>query len=461
LAALLIAGLAALLAAGTRSAGGDLSALSRGTGEVNAANDLYFRLNDMDAQAADALLVGFNPAVPVAAAVDADASQTTYNADRSAASADLERIAADPAAAGVYPRLLTDLGAYEALIAQALYVDKQTGDQEPAAPPAIALDLYEEASGQMHNDILPIARQITSAGATEVDAMYQGQHSGLEEYALLTALLGLATAAALGAAHLFITRRFRRMLTPALAAAVLGTLVVTSLGASALLHEATQLRVAKVEAFDSISALTDARAVSYDANADESRWLLDRTASLQQSFFTKVAEVASVPEVSPAQAAKDTGSYYAALNQVTGYMSLDASGNSVSQPGPTSLGGFLGSELDNITFPGEAQAAYATARAFNAYVQVDATVRSDATSSDLKDAVAVDIGTKSGESNYEFYQYDKDLQSVIAINQGSFNAAVANGTSTLGPWNWLPYAAGVILLLLLGAGVAPRLREYR
>ena len=39
--------------------------------------------------------------------------------------------------------------------------------------------------------------------------------------------------------------------------------------------EAEHLRVAKKDAFDSVLALTQARAVSYDANADESRYLID------------------------------------------------------------------------------------------------------------------------------------------------------------------------------------------
>jgi hypothetical protein len=45
--------------------------------------------------------------------------------------------------------------------------------------------------------------------------------------------------------------------------------------ATRLSAETAHLKVAKQDAFDSILALTQARAVSYDANADESRYLVD------------------------------------------------------------------------------------------------------------------------------------------------------------------------------------------
>ena len=63
-----------------------------------------------------------------------------------------------------------------------------------------------------------------------------------------------------------------------------------------------------------------ARAVSYDANADESRWLLDPTAALQSGFFAKASQIAAVPGVDAAAAA-DPGAYYGGLKSAVGQLS--------------------------------------------------------------------------------------------------------------------------------------------
>ena len=414
-AAALVVAFAAVLASGTSSARGALSTLSTRTTEISALNDLYFRLNDMDAQAANALLVGFQPTINVPTSVNAPASKATYESDRSAASADLERIALNPALADQYTKLLTALGGYEGLIAQALYLDENGGAQQPAAPPATSLALYSQASGQMHSDVLPIALDITNRDTAEVNGTYSGDHGGVQGLAIAVAVVALLLAVALLAAHRYLGRHFRRILTPALAAAAVVTLVIGGLGMSTLLHEADQLKIAKSDAFDSINALTKARAVSYDANADESRWLLERTPALQQSFLDKVAQIR----------------------------------------------GLLGDELRNVTFPGEGQAANTTAQNFNTYDQTDTTLRADANRGDYAAAVTLDVGTGQGQSNYEFYQYDTALQSVITINQNAFHAAIDDGVSSLSPWTWLPYAAAIAVLALTGAALYPRLREYR
>ena len=135
-----------------------------------------------------------------------------------------------------------------------------------------------------------------------------------------------------------------------------------------------------------------------------------------------------------------------------------AAGCSVSH---VTLGGFLSTELNNITFPTEAQGAAATVRALQVYVQDDAVIRGDANRGDLAGAVAFDVGTQPGQSNYAYYQYDQALTHIIAINQSAFAAAIIDGQSGLGVWVWLAYAAGLAVLALIGAALYPRLREYR
>ena len=450
--------LAAVLVAGTVTARGGLSAMASATGEVNATNDLYFRLNDMDAQAADALLVGFHPTLSVPASVGAQASVNTYESDRQAADRDMQKIAANPALADAGARLLDALGGYEALIGQAFYVDSNAATQAPAAPPAVALSTYQRASSLMHGSILPIASQVTAADSAQVNGQYTADRRDAHTYAAFSIIAGLLLPAGLLFANAYLARRFRRMLAPALAAAAVLTLSVAGAGAATLLHEADQFKRAKQDAFDSINALTRARAISYDANADESRWLLDRTAALQSGFFTKASQVAAVPGVDGPSAAADPRSFYDGLASAVSRLSVDPAANSVAH---VPVGGFLGTELNNITFPGEAQSAATTLRAFDAYVQDDAAIRDDADRGDLAGAVALDVGTQPGQSNYAYYQYDQALTRVIAINENAFAAAIADGQAALGLWAWLPYPAGAVLLGLIGAALYPRLREYR
>jgi hypothetical protein len=456
--AVLVAALAGALLSGDASARGGLATLSARTGEVDATNDLYLRLNDMDAQAANALLIGFHPTMSVPAADSAATALATYQADRAAASGDLQAIAPNPALAARYRSLLDALGSYEGLVAQAVYVDQNTPDERPAAPPAAALSLYLQATAQMHAGILPIAAGITAQDSAAVDAAYSGNRAAIERDAVLVALLGLLTVAAFAAANAYLTRRFRRLLTPALLLAAVVAAATAAGGSVFLAHEAGRVRTAKSEAFDSINALTDARAVSYDANADESRWLLDPTAALQQSFFTQASRIAAVPGLTGSAAAADPPAYYAGLAHAAAGLNLDKASNTVSDAG---LGGYLGTELRNITFPGEAQAADQATRAFSAFLQADQSLRAKENSGGPAAAVSFDIGTAPGQSDYAFYQYDSALRSVIAINQNGFRTAVAAGQSASGLWTWLPYASAAALLALIAVAVYPRLREYR
>ena len=166
--------------------------------------------------------------------------------------------------------------------------------------------------------------------------------------------------------------------------------------------EAGHLRVAKQDAFDSIIALTQARAVSYDANADESRYLVDpgRAAQYQQAFLVKSQQIADVGPVG-------IFGYDAAL--AADIRAYDADNAEVR------FGGYLGAEFRNITFPGERAAAVRTLLAYQVYERDDRVLRALA-KSNLAAAVAFDIGTAASQSDWAFNRYDAALSSVIAIN---------------------------------------------
>ena len=431
------------------------------TSEVSATSDLYYRLNDMDAQAANALLVGYHPADPasVPTAVDAAASDAVYERDRSAADTDLGVIARNPALTAQASRLLDALGGYEALIAQALYIDQNTEKEVPATPPSGALSLYTKASTQLHDALLPDAQAITQTDGDAVDSSYSSDHSAISAFGYVILALALVVTLALYLGNRYTARRFRRRLG-LLAVGMVISLALGFIGLATQLSAAGRLQVAKQDAYDSIYALDRAQAVSDDANADESRWLLEgRGDALQSSYFQQAEAVGGVPDVSADQAASDPASYYIGLSSAVGDLRLDAADGTVSG---VSLTGFLGSELRNVTFPGEAQAAFDAAKAFDVYVQDDQKIRQDVDSGNLPGAVSVDIGLQPGQSNHDFDAYTTALGSVIQINTEHFDNAVAAGHGDAGAGTWATVLLGELLLLLcIGQAGHLRLREYR
>jgi hypothetical protein len=121
---------------------------------------------------------------------------------------------------------------------------------------------------------------------------------------------------------------------------------------------------------------------------------------------------------------------------------------------------YLGAEFRNITFPGERAAAVRTLLAYPVYERYDRVLRALA-KRNLAAAVAFDIGTAPGQSDWAFNQYDAALSSVISINQDAFTSAVQAGQGGAGGWNGaVPAAAAAAIAALTIIGVWPRIAEY-
>jgi hypothetical protein len=415
--------------------------------EVVATTNLYFHLNDMDAQVANVLLVGDRSGL----GIDRQQAQKIYASDEAQADKALQQAAAvagtSPAAQRALRSVLDGLGKYEGLAAEAMYIDGAAASS-PGRPPAAALDLYRQATDQMRDAILPAARGLTSVNAAALTTAYQARRSTALSGAVGVAITGLALLAFLIALQFFLAVRCRRLLNPALAAATLISLVLPIVAVTALSAQASHLRVAKVEAFNSILALSQARAVSYDANADESRFLVDpgRAAMYQQSFLAKSQQIVDLGDVGifqyDAALARAIDAYHASHSDVT-------------------FGGYLGAEFRNITFPGERAAAQKTLAAYQVYERDDRHIRALNRAGNLSGAIAFDTSYARGNSNYAFEQYDKALVSVIGINQRAFAAAIQAGQQGVRGWTGLiPAGAVVLIIILVVAGVRPRLAEY-
>ena len=391
--------------------------------EVRASTDLYFRLNDLDAQVANILLVGDRGGL----GVDRAQAEATYSQDRQSADRDLEQAAAvangSPAAQRAVRSVLDQLGSYEALAGQIGYLEA-AGPSQPGLPPAAALSLYRPATDLLQGTILPSASDLTTANANALQATYSARRSLAIRGAFLVLIIGLALTGLLIGTQLYISATHRRLLNPALAAATLVAAILTASGAAILAAQSNHLLVAKQDAFDSILALSQARAISYDANADESRYLVDpgRAAVYQQAFETESQRLARL----------DTPGifgYDAALARVVAAYRADHAS--------VDFHGYYGVEFRNITFAGERAAAEKTLYAYQVYERYDRQLRALARRGDLSGAIAFDTSLAPGNSNWAFYRYDKALVALIKINQNAFTGAIQASQSDTAGWTGL------------------------
>jgi hypothetical protein len=248
--------------------------------------------------------------------------------------------------------------------------------------------------------------------------------------------------------QLYLARRFRRLLNPLLALATVLVFALTAAGTALLTAEAEHLRVAKKDAFDSLLALNQARAISYDANADESRYLIDpqRADQYQQAFLAKSQQLLTLTGA-------DLTSYDQALA-----IALTAYHNNHDTIG---WHGFYGTEFRNITFTGERDAAETTLQRYQTYQQDDRRIRHLATTGHLRDAIALCTSYHPGDSNYAFDRYDQALAALIAINQNAFEHAIHDGDNDLRGWSVIPWATAVAIAALAVLGPRARLTEYQ
>ena len=82
------------------------------------------------------------------------------------------------------------------------------------------------------------------------------------------------------------------------------------------------------------------------------------------------------------------------------------------------------------------------------YEKYDRKLRATA-KANLAQAIAFDIGTSPGQSDWAFNRWDSALGSVISINENAFTAAIRNGHTTGSPWIALIPAIGTALIVAL------------
>lgn len=460
-------GTVALIAAAVMT--GSASDARSGIGEVGATEapsvrateDFVFQLQDMDAQLLNALLVNGDTSVHV----PRPASESLFDRDRRAADGDLQ--AATTALAGNQDALnqlhavVDTFGQYQAQAVRTLYADEHEGGAVAGEAPADVIADYLAGhailfGGDGRGGLMRAATALEARSARAIDDSAAAAESSLGWVAAGFALFGLLLLSGLTGLQIFLFRRFHRRMNPALAAATLAALVFTIGGAVAAESASADFRTAESDAFDSVLALSQARAVSSGMNADESRWLLvrdqpDQRSRFEQSFRAGEQQIAALP-------APDVADYGVTLDRVT--KQTDVAGLLST----LSAGSAFGTEFRNITFDGEMQKAYAAFTGYVDYIQDDTRLRAMPLASPQDRKAAIDFDTNAdtpGTSDRAFNDYAKALDDLIGLNQDRFDSAMPAARDGIATWTWLPYGLALLVLGLTVLGLRPRLAEYR
>ena len=318
---------------------------------------------------------------------------------------------------------------------------QQARDAHVRRDQAGTLSAYLTAAEVLDTTLLPAADRLTQANVKVLNRTYEEQKFGSARSLFLIAIVTLGLIAILVMLQLFLSRRTRRTLNPFLLSATAIAILFLAHTIGSLLSASNHLKVAKEDAFDSMYSLRQARALTYGANADESRYLLDakNAATHEQAFFAKMNQIAAPPNGQT-------------LEQI---MLLAQQKTKL-----VGLTGFLGDELSNITFPGEREAAIENLSALSNYLKIDQQIRQLQQSGKYREAIALCIGTNPGESNWAFNEFRRTNQKAYDVNDNAFKAAIAQGDQDLAGFEVKSAIAITLIALLTLLGVMPRLKEY-
>jgi hypothetical protein len=309
---------------------------------------------------------------------------------------------------------------------------------------------HQAADDIMRTKLTPAIITLIDVNQHELDAAYKAEKTAAMVDWLLVLLFGTVQVAAIIGLKILLFKRMRRVFNPLLIPASAVTACGCLWALVALWESSANIKVGKEDAFDSIKVLEAARAAAYDANGDESRWLLVKGNHGDPSQIKFYADDFH-------RKAKQIEDYSGPASDSQLRAEIERSEKN-TQKAPAELQGYLAVELNNITFQGELEAAEDTLLKFLAYLKIDQRIRE---LKDEKEAIALCVGTQPGQSNWAFDRFDAALNDTIKINRDQFDNSLASAASSLAGLDWLlPLGLALSVSLLTFMGLRPRLHEY-
>jgi hypothetical protein len=315
------------------------------------------------------------------------------------------------------------------------------------------LRTYRQAVTLLDGKLLPAADNLTKVNYDQLQIQYKKQQQTVQGNLLLILIFVGLLLGSLAWLQFFLYRRTNRILNSFLLGSSAVTVVFFLYAINALMSSDSALKTASQDAFNSIYALRQVRAIAYMANASESRYLLDRAAAPQHEsdFHNRISQIFEPSIIVISQTLK--------LDSPTNNFNVSQILDLPKIP-PEMAGGIVIDALNNVTFDGEREALKEMLQKWSRYVDVDYRIRKLATSQRLNDAIALCVGSGENQSNALFYEFRDANNKALKINDKEFANAIDRGNATVANFQILAPVAFSLVILLTILGLRPRLKEY-
>ena len=303
------------------------------------------------------------------------------------------------------------------------------------------LKTYQEAAEIMDYQLLIAADLLDDINFKALDKTYNNYVLSYITIMFVIAISGLLLLGILIKLQMFLNYKMNRLLNPMLLVASGITLIFMGYVMGALKSSFDNIKIAKEDAFTSVHVLRQSRALAYMANADESRYLLDKGNAVnhEKAFFDKIAKIIELP---PGQN----------FDQV-----IQTLKQGQKVPG---LKGYLADELNNITFPGEKESVIETLQNLKVYVEIDKQIRQLEESGQHLAAIALCTGTQPQQSNWAFEEFKKAHQKTLDLNLNQFEQNIKKGEEELNNFEITTSVAMFLVGSFTLLGLKPRIKEY-
>jgi hypothetical protein len=317
------------------------------------------------------------------------------------------------------------LGAYIVKIQQARDAHLR-GDR------ANTLSAYRSATEILDTQLLPAADLLAEINLKKLEETYNQHHFDHARSLFLITVFGLCVLVVLIKLQLFLNQRTRRTLNPFLLGASAIAAIFLASTVSSLLSASGHLKVAKQDAFTSMSALRQARTAAYSANSDKSRYLLE-------SLGANSGESRYLLEATRNNALRHELAFQANINRIRS---------------------FLADEQRDIIFSGGQETLNKSQNALSRYVAINKQIRQLLVKGDRAAAIKLCLGDNPGESNWAFKRFRDVNQEAYDLNKKAFDDAIAQSTQDIVGLEFKAIVGVLAIAVLTLLGLMPRLKEY-
>ncbi len=392
---------------------------------ITEAESIHGLLSDADRSEANAFLAG---------GAEAPGPRQRYECDLMAVTRELSSAAAhnagDARAVAQVESINSQVTTYAETVEQARAANRQNFP--------VGAAYLRQASGLVHQPGTGIL------AGTETLAALDARHLEQQDLVLtltgamlgLYAVVGVVLLLLLMRTQLFLRRRFRRRRSRPLLAATALLLIVSAVLGVAAVRTARGLSAAEGQAYPRLVGLYVARAISNDADTNESLSLIahGNGDGFDRAFSAETKRLADRP--------------------LTEAMIQDAA------RGHVVFRGLLADEVRDAMTDAERAAAVRALHAFQRVTLADAAIRLQVAQNQYDRAVALALGSGPDQLGGAFSDLDAALGACISIVQAQFDGAMRDAQ----PWPVLPFgipAAVLAIVLLTVRGLQPRIDEYR